>query len=681
MADKASGSGASQGLKRKANDSSTGAGLNFPKKSLKFKPEWLNELVETKLPTSSKNQMTKLGNIFTYSENNEDIVCQICKEARAGCPFATGKKWVDWKIDYLKRHIIQKVHLDSVTKLQYQKSGGLQRLLTESAEDRAKRKEVSLRRNARADGVKVLIDNVLLAIKMDASMLSVQDVHDHIGRYVSIPESWRSKNYAFEFVECINAVVQREVLHELCNASCHTLIVDESTDITLTKMLILYAKFRPSNATIYKTMFIGILKLSACNSTAITTAIKEFYAANNIDLQKMVMLTSDGASVMLGKNNGVAAQLRRDVSHLLEQHCVAHREDLGIDDACKDIPLMKVIETLLRSVYSIFARSTLKKQAFIDLAAIMECDSVAFRALNEVRWLSRHFALQALMRNIPVLVEYCKEEYSDPTCKYCYKKLTNTQVHAALIVFDDVVCELAELNKLLQRSNLTPIEAAQFVRARVAKLRIQYLGETVHWNEKVHDYMQSNPDINMTPILKFIECLCFHLESRFPENELTDWNIFDTAALSKVTTFNFGRTEIATLVGKFQHFFDNFDEVSITSAVQKQYCDFRFLISEKFKSGSMHSFDDVVQFALKDQQFGTLSRLLDICATFQASSADCERGFSLMNAIKNKVRNKLQPEHLDMLMRIRTYQTSGTQVDLDKVYLEWSSMKDRREKL
>jgi hypothetical protein len=34
--------------------------------------------------------------------------------------------------------------------------------------------------------------------------LSVQDIHDHLAKYTTIPEGWRSKNYAFKFVECIN---------------------------------------------------------------------------------------------------------------------------------------------------------------------------------------------------------------------------------------------------------------------------------------------------------------------------------------------------------------------------------------------------------------------------------------------------------------------------------------------
>ena len=137
----------------------------------------------------------------------------------------------------------------------------------------------------------------------------------------------------------------------------------------------------------------------------------------------MVMFTSDGASVMLGKRNGVAAQLKLEIPHLVEQHCVAHREDLGISDAWKDIKLMRDIETLIRTVYTVFCRSYNKKCKFQDIADASECDSVAFRPLNEVRWLSRHFAVAALVRNYDPLIEYFEQEkINDSIAKYCLKK-------------------------------------------------------------------------------------------------------------------------------------------------------------------------------------------------------------------------------------------------------------------
>jgi hypothetical protein len=46
-------------------------------------------------------------------------------------------------------------------------------------------------------------------------MLSVQDIHDHLAKYTIIPGSWHSKNYTFEFVECINSVIEKQLLDEL----------------------------------------------------------------------------------------------------------------------------------------------------------------------------------------------------------------------------------------------------------------------------------------------------------------------------------------------------------------------------------------------------------------------------------------------------------------------------------
>ena len=50
---------------------------------------------------------------------------------------------------------------------------------------------------------------------MNASMLSVTDIHDHMAKYLKLPDSWRSKNYAFEFVECIDSVVKEICMQEI----------------------------------------------------------------------------------------------------------------------------------------------------------------------------------------------------------------------------------------------------------------------------------------------------------------------------------------------------------------------------------------------------------------------------------------------------------------------------------
>lgn len=135
---------------------------------------------------------------------------------------------------------------------------------------------------------------------------------------LAFSNSWRSKNYAFEFVESINEVVQAETMESVRNANVHILIVEESTDITVHKMLVLYIKFRKQIQVTYKTVFARIIQLAGCSAQHIADAIIKFYMDHRLNLQKMVMLTSEGASAMLGKHNGVTAILRRQILHLTE---------------------------------------------------------------------------------------------------------------------------------------------------------------------------------------------------------------------------------------------------------------------------------------------------------------------------------------------------------------------------
>jgi hypothetical protein len=66
-------------------------------------------------------------------------------------------------------------------------------------------------------------------------MLSAQDIHDHLTKYTKIPESWRSKNYAFK--EYINSVIEKQLLNELLKFRFHTLIVDKYSILLLTTVL------------------------------------------------------------------------------------------------------------------------------------------------------------------------------------------------------------------------------------------------------------------------------------------------------------------------------------------------------------------------------------------------------------------------------------------------------------
>ncbi|CAM2113913.1 unnamed protein product [Caretta caretta] len=173
---------------------------------------------------------------------------------------------------------------------------------------------------------------------------------------------------------------------------------------------------------------------------------------------------------------------------------------------------------------------------------------------------------------------------------------------------------------------------------------------------------QENNEIDSSSIITFINILCAHLADRFPEDEVQEWSAFDCAAIVKCD-FNSGIHQVESLCSKYKDFLA--EEIVIVS----QYNDFKFAVAERIKSQLVLSFLDMVTFAHQNEQFQDLAKLMDIGGTFLASSADCERGFSLMNTLKNKLRNHLQVDHLDMLMCIKSYQLDGGLTDLGRVYI------------
>ena len=66
---------------------------------------WLSELIKAGVLSSSNKQKIRLGDIFTCNDDGA-VVFTICSTANAAGEFSKGKKLDEWKLDYLKQHLI-----------------------------------------------------------------------------------------------------------------------------------------------------------------------------------------------------------------------------------------------------------------------------------------------------------------------------------------------------------------------------------------------------------------------------------------------------------------------------------------------------------------------------------------------------------------------------------------------
>ena len=81
--------------------------------------------------------------------------------------------------------------------------------------------------------------------------------------------------------------------------------MDEVTDITVSSQLISFIQFWDQENSSVTTMFLSsqnvLEDFASCNSEAITELVKKDLAACNLDISRLMGLSTDGASVMVGK--------------------------------------------------------------------------------------------------------------------------------------------------------------------------------------------------------------------------------------------------------------------------------------------------------------------------------------------------------------------------------------------
>ena len=76
--------------------------------------------------------------------------------------------------------------------------------------------------------MKILIGSVILAIKINSSINSVEETNSFLSTFHDLPLSWRSKNYAFEFIDCINYILNRDLFEEIRRSSFQCIIIRAS---------------------------------------------------------------------------------------------------------------------------------------------------------------------------------------------------------------------------------------------------------------------------------------------------------------------------------------------------------------------------------------------------------------------------------------------------------------------
>ncbi|CAK6975890.1 zinc finger protein 862-like [Scomber scombrus] len=221
-----------------------------------------------------------------------------------------------------------------------------------------------------------------------------------------------------------------------------------------------------------KVDFVGIKAVSKPDATSIAEAVCNVMESEvSTDWKnKLVAITTDGAAVMTGVNNGVVTKLRADRSYVLGIHCMAHRLELAFSDAVRKNVMAKKVEDLLSGLYTLYRKSGVKRASLKQHFRELHMKALMPARVGGTRWLP-HLpkALDHFLRGYAAVVRHLQEKSQEETTtnkdvqRAKAKGFLNIAKDGGVLRFccllHDIIFQSGNLSKSLQKSTVTLAEA------------------------------------------------------------------------------------------------------------------------------------------------------------------------------------------------------------------------------
>ena len=501
---------------------------------------------------------------------------------------------------------------------------------------------------------------------------------------------YTSERFMQEIVLAMGESVQESLKEEIQASPVFALLVDETTDVSILKQLIINGRYLLDREV--RSRFLGIVELPDGKAVTITDAIFQFCGKMDLDIhRRLFALGSDSASVMLGCRGGVSTLLKEKVPYLIVNHCVAHRLALACGQAANEINYLKKFKTILAQLYRYYQYSPVRMAGLKRLQEVLNDPQMKLTQANDVRWLSHEKAVHNLRLCLPsVLASLEREatERSDAQAHGLALFVKNSFFVASLYFLADIQPPLANLSRAFQRKSinfsmvkplvqgtkqcieaLTVNEGAIFSTLSSDMEGLVSHGFLELTTEKLSQFKREVYDPYLTAISE-------HLDSRFPDVALLNaFSIFDPSTMDADIP-----PDVLQKLNVLKDQYGTHDVVEPTAFDFEYQCFSRSVLSTpNLQRLSTH---DLMTKLISNPQlknmFPNLAKVAAIGLVVPMSTADCERVFSTLSRIKTDLRNRLSCKVLNSLMTISIEGPDSDEFPYERTCSIWSSWSNRR---
>ncbi|XP_071582443.1 uncharacterized protein [Temnothorax nylanderi] len=532
-----------------------------------------------------------------------------------------------------------------------------------------------------------------------ASHTSIRDI-DHLSNILKslYPDF---KNFQMHRTKCSNLIINVIAPNMLTNLindigdMQYSMMVDESTDVSVAKYLCLCIKYFSRTRNRIVTEYLGMIQIEHADANSLYSAVIKYSKDIGLNLSKMIGLGTDGGSNLCGKNHSLYTLLRSENPNLQLVRCICHAMDNSASAAATEFPAS--VEFLCREVYNWFNNSSLRRSEYKLTWDTMNVSDKSnknnsqknfykFVKLSSTRWLARYNVVRVILEHYLELKTHFSLVVDSEKCytsRLICQMLQDNSNFLYLTIIKPILYEVNVVNLSFQRENvdlglayddlkdLILLLAGKIIKPLFLKdlnLVIESLdNELAFLPVKDADfgieYYTALTSINIsqeskleveTRAYKYIKTLCVQLCSRLPTNLAFYKNL---KSISPTVCLNQIRSKFKDLP-----FLKQFVAPDTLGLIENQYnkllsIDWTKILEEKVLANSYAFWPALYIFKNAGEKFifRELALFMLKLLSFPSSNAVVERVFSIMNIVKTKIRNRMLLVMLDAILRIRLH--------------------------
>ena len=292
-----------------------------------------------------------------------------------------------------------------------------------------------------------------------------------------------------------------------------------------------------------KTSFLLIQDIHDGRAETSEIAILKSLEEKSLDITRHRGFGSDGASVMIGRLNGVAARLKRHSPRMISVHCVAHRLALAAAHAADGNPYLQQFKSLLQTLFYFYQNSAVRMANLHAIQEILDDPSIKCKLAKDVQWLSHDMAIKAVIRTLPsLLVSLDREESQnrEPTAYGLLKFMKSYKFVACSYLLSVVLPHLSRLFKIFQKQNIDLSLVQPCLKSAIDSIKQYQTTQGPNMSRLEQVLATDLKGLNIAPTdaqkqefkssvqVKYIQAIVAQLENRFPDVEnLNAFSVFD----------------------------------------------------------------------------------------------------------------------------------------------------------